>query len=229
MALYGIALFGLVWWFPETNAHPDPGAVKLRSLVVNYAALLTSPAFISQVVLTSLAIGGFYASQSLMPFILMGRLGMSSTAFGLVTASLMVSYLAGSLITNRLLRVVSTNRLILSGALLVLGAAIALAVGLRLDGLGVVEVIGPMCLWLFGMAFIMPGVTTSALALFPKNAGSASALMGALQMGMGFAGAALCSLFADAVGAMAAIPPAMGVAAAGAYLIANRRRLGRRA
>ena len=40
--------------------------------------------------------------------------------------------------------------------------------------------------------------------------------MGALQMGMGFVGAALCSLFGDAVHAFATVPPAMGVLAVGA-------------
>ena len=61
--------------------------------------------------------------------------------------------------------------------------------------------------------------------LFPRNAGSASALMGALQMGMGFVGAALCSLFADSAHAFATVPPVMGVLAVAAYLAANWRRL----
>jgi len=77
-----------------------------------------------------------------------------------------------------------------------------------------VEVIGPLCLWLFGMALIMPGITTGTLALFPKNAGSASALMGSLQMAMGFVGAALCGLSANSTEAMALVPPAV-------YVIAN--------
>src|ERR1700733_8334488 len=96
MAASGAILLGLVWWFPETNTRRDPRATKLRSLAVNYAMLITSRAFIGQVVLTSLAVGGFYASQTLAPFVLMGRLGLTSPVFGLVTASLMVSYLIGS-------------------------------------------------------------------------------------------------------------------------------------
>src|ERR1700733_496238 len=100
MAAYGAVLLGLVWWFPETNERRDPRATKLRSLAVNYAMLITSRAFISQVVLTSLAIGGFYASQTLSPFVLMGRLGLSSPVYGLVTASLMVSYLISYTASN---------------------------------------------------------------------------------------------------------------------------------
>jgi MFS transporter, DHA1 family, multidrug resistance protein len=223
LAAYGAVLLALVWRFPETNERRDPRATKLRSLAVNYAMLITSRAFIGQVVLTSLSVGGFYASQSLAPFVLMGKLGLSSPVFGLVTASLMLSYLVGSLAMNRLLRVFAIGRLVLAGALMVLAAALVLALSLRFLGLGVVQIIVPMCVWMLGFAFIMPGVTTSALALFPRNAGSASALMGALQMGMGFVGAALCSLFADASQAFAIVPPAMGALAVLAYLAANRR------
>jgi len=225
LAIYGAVLLALVWRFPETNERRDPRATKLRALAVNYATLITSRAFIGQVVLTSLSIGGFYASQTLMPFVLMGKIGLSSPVFGVTTASLMVSYLLGSLAMNRLLRFLSITRLVLVGALMVLVAAIALALSLRFIGLGVAQIVAPMCLWMLGFAFIMPGVTTSALALFPRNAGSASALMGALQMGMGFVGAALCSLFADATHALATVPPVMGALAVAAYLAANRRKL----
>ena len=79
--------------------------MRPRRCSVNYRMLLTSRAFLGQIVLTAFAVGGFYAAQTLTPFILMGRLGLSSTIFGVLTASLMVSYLVGALATNRLLRV----------------------------------------------------------------------------------------------------------------------------
>ena len=126
MAVYGTVLLGLVWFFPETNARRDPGATRPAAIVLNYAALLTSRAFLSQVVLTAFAVGGFYAAQTVSPFILMGRLGLSSPTFGLLTASLMASYLAGSLATNRLLRYVAVQKLVLIGALFVLAASLAL-------------------------------------------------------------------------------------------------------
>ncbi|MBV9555214.1 MAG: multidrug effflux MFS transporter [Alphaproteobacteria bacterium] len=222
LAAYAVLLLGLAWYFPETNERRDPRATQPRSLAVNYATLLTSRAFMGQVVLTSLAIGGFYGWQALAPFVLMGKLGLSSPMFGLVTGSLMVSYLVGSLALNRLLRWFSTSRLVLAGALMVLVAAISLLLGLRILGLGIAQIIAPMWLWMVGFAFIMPGVTLGALALFPRNAGSASALMGSLQMGMGFVATALCGLFHDAGEAFATVPPAMGVLAVVAYLAANR-------
>jgi DHA1 family bicyclomycin/chloramphenicol resistance-like MFS transporter len=177
-----------------------------------------------QVGLTSLTVGGLYTTQALVPFALMDRLGLSSTMFGLITSSQMLAYLVGSLATNRLLTITSTTRLVVVGATMVLVAALDLAFGMRLLGLGVVEIIAPLCLWMFGMAFIMPGVTTGALALFPKNAGSASALMGCLQMGMGFVGTAVSSLFGDAVTALSVVPPALGVTGVLIYFAARHAR-----
>jgi DHA1 family bicyclomycin/chloramphenicol resistance-like MFS transporter len=136
----------------------------------------------------------------------------------------MVSYLAGALATNRLLRFVAPHRLVVLGAMFVMLAALALAACLRVE-VGIAEVIAPLCLWLFGLAFVMPGVTTAALGLFPRNAGSASALMGSLQMAMGFIGAALCGLSANSTAAMALVPPILGFIGAVAYLALNRRRL----
>jgi DHA1 family bicyclomycin/chloramphenicol resistance-like MFS transporter len=224
MVLYGAGLLALVWWFPETNTSRNPRATRLRSLIVNYAALLTSRAFMGQVGLTSLTVGGLYTTQALVPFALMDRLGLSSTMFGLITSSQMLAYLVGSLATNRLLTITSTTRLVAVGATMVLVGALDLAFGMRLLGLGVIEIIAPLCLWMFGMAFIMPGVTTGALALFPKNAGSASALMGCLQMGMGFVGTAASSLFGDAVTALSVVPPALGVTGVLIYFAARHAR-----
>jgi DHA1 family bicyclomycin/chloramphenicol resistance-like MFS transporter len=225
MALYGAGLWLLVLRFPETNARPDRLAMPPRALLGNYAMLLTSRAFLGQIVLTAFAVGGFYAAQTLTPFILMGRLGVSSTRFGLLTAALMAAYLVGALATNRLLRWLPPHRLVVLGAGCVMLAALALAVGPRLEAgiaAGIVAVIGPLCLWLFGLAFVMPGVTTAALGLFPRNAGSASALMGSLQMAMGFVGAALCGLCASSTAALALVPPLMGLVGGLAYLLLNR-------
>lgn len=223
MALYGAGLFLLIWRFPETNTRRDPLAIRPRALLGNYRMLLTSRAFLGQIVLTAFAVGGFYTAQTLTPFILMGRLGLSSTSFGALTASLMISYLIGALATNRLLRFLPPHRLVVVGASFVMAAALVLAAGLRF-GVGIAEVIGPMCLWLFGLAFVMPGVTTAALGLFPRNAGSASALMGSLQMAMGFVGTALCDFSADSTAAMALVPPAFGLVGGTAYLAMNRKR-----
>ena len=67
MALYGAGLWLLVWRLPETNARRDPLAIRPRALLGNYRMLLTSRAFLGQIVLTAFAVGGFYTAQTLTP------------------------------------------------------------------------------------------------------------------------------------------------------------------
>jgi DHA1 family bicyclomycin/chloramphenicol resistance-like MFS transporter len=222
MALYGALLMALVLALPETNLKRNPRAIELRALVVTYVSLLVSRAFVSRVLLSALGIGGYYTFASLAPFILIGRLGLSSTGFGIATATIMASYFLGSLVTNRLLRRFEMARVIRLGALIVLLASATLGCGFWVWGLGTAALVGPMALWLFGLAFAMPGITSGALSLYPRNAGAAAALMGSLQMGAGFVGATVAALFADAVVAAVIVPPAMGALAAILYLLANR-------
>jgi hypothetical protein len=83
-------------------------------------------------------------------------------------------------------------------------------------------VVGATCVWIFGLAFVVPGLTMSALRRFPKMAGSAAAAMGCLQMATGFAGSAIVTGFGDAVLAMATVPPAMAILGVAAYVVGSR-------
>ena len=61
----------------------------------------------------------------------------------------------------------------------------------------------------FAAALVMPGLSTDALAPFARVAGSASALMGFIQMGGGFLGGLSATLFDDPVIALGTVFPVM--------------------
>jgi DHA1 family bicyclomycin/chloramphenicol resistance-like MFS transporter len=73
---------------------------------------------------------------------------------------------------------------------------------------------GPIALYSFGVAFIMPAMLTNSLMPFPTIAGAASALTAFLQMAIGLLGSALAALFTDPSLALAVILPVMGIVAA---------------
>ena len=79
------------------------------------------------------------------------------------------------------------------------------------------SVMGPVGLYAFGIAFVMPYMMTAAMEPFPEIAGSASAAMGFIQMGAGF----LAGLLAAAIGlplfAFGTIIPVMGLIAILSY------------
>jgi DHA1 family bicyclomycin/chloramphenicol resistance-like MFS transporter len=223
MAAYGAALLIVAWRLPETHRTPDPYAIRPRRVLANYVYLMTSPPFLGDVLLSALMVGGYYTVAAVAPFVLMGRIGLSPTQFGAVSACYMGAYFAGALATNRLLLWISAARLIRLGLVLVAGGAIALSLDLLVQGASTLGVVGATCVWVFGMAFIVPGLTMSALRRFPKMSGAAAAAMGCLQMSTGFAGSALVTVFTDSVLAMATIPPAMALLGVAAYLIGARR------
>ena len=75
----------------------------------------------------------------------------------------------------------------------------------------VASVMGPTAVWAFGIALVMPGATSDALAGFPRMAGAASALIGFMQIGGGLAGTAVAALFADPHTAVTVIMPGLAL------------------
>ena len=83
----------------------------------------------------------------------------------------------------------------------------------------------PVGVFAFAMALVIPPLTTAALAPFAKTAGSASALMGFLQMSAGFLGGTAATLFTDPVTGLKVVLPTMLAVAVTAGLW--RRRIAR--
>jgi DHA1 family bicyclomycin/chloramphenicol resistance-like MFS transporter len=106
-------------------------------------------------------------------------------------------------------------RLVPIGLAVVVAAGLGFGVGLHIFPASVYTVMGPAALWAFGIALVMPGTTTSALAKFATIAGAASALTGFLQVGGGLAGSAIAALvFRDPFLALTVVMPGMAALAA---------------
>ncbi len=82
---------------------------------------------------------------------------------------------------------------------------------------------GPIGVYAFALALIMPGPSTSALAPFPHMAGAAAALLGFMQMGGGLVGSLAAALFGDPIVALGTILPAMMAIALVAHATGWRR------
>src|SRR3954453_21552004 len=112
-------------------------------------------------------------------------------------------------------RLIAATRSIPLGVLLGVAAGLWFAIGLRLVRPSFVSVMGPVAAWAFGVALIMPGTTTSALAGFPTIAGAAAALTGFLQIGGGLAGSGVAAVFfRDPFVALTSVVPGMAALAA---------------
>ncbi len=222
MIVYGAAVLAISWaLLPETVTF-DLSRLKPMAITRSYRQLLTSPVFVSAALVLAGSVGALYAQATILPFLMMNRVGLSPAEFGFSMLLQSGSYLIGSLIARPLMARHGAARLVAPGLALIGAGSVLLATGLRLLPPSLLTVMGPVALYAFGIAWVVPAMTTRALKPFPKIAGAASAMMGFLQMGLGLFGGALSALIGDPVHSMASIIPAFGLLSIVSYLVWTR-------
>ncbi len=223
MVIYGLVLVALlVLLVPETNHAPDRAQAHPGRALRNYATLLSDSRFMRPSLVIGFTLGGIYTLAAILPFVLIDRIGLTPVQFGAAMVCQTGSFMTGSLVTGRLLRRFHADGLIPAGLAIVLVAAAAMALATRFYPLSAVAVMAPVGLWAFGIAFLLPGGTTSALSGFPRMAGAASALMGFLQIGGGLLGTTIASRFAEPGDAFTLVVPGMALAAVLCFVALRR-------
>ena len=197
---YGLLMTGLVMArLKETIPQRDPRATDPARLMRNYASLLSNARYLGYMAPVTFCFGGLFAYNATAPFLFIDRLGFSPDQFGMLAIFTVSTYATGSLLAGRLAGRLSTRRTVYTGLAVVgLGAAAML---LLADELSLTRVIGPMMLFVFGFGLLIPACTAAALHPFPRIAGSASAMMGFLQMGVGAGGSLIMSQTYDGTAA----------------------------
>ncbi|MBE9603852.1 multidrug effflux MFS transporter [Acetobacteraceae bacterium H6797] len=227
MVVYGVVVLAVLGFATaETNPRADPALVQPVRIVANYGRLLREPEFMRPALMLGLSVGGIYTLSPLLPFVMIGEVGLSPAAFGLAMMMQSLSYLLGSLLTGRLLKRMGEASILRMGLCVVVVSALCFAIGLRVFPASLPTVMGPVALWAFGIAMLTPVLTTAALAPFGKIAGSASALAGCMQIGGGLVGSAVAAaLFSDPLMAVATMLPALAVLNVATYLLLRKPRV----
>jgi DHA1 family bicyclomycin/chloramphenicol resistance-like MFS transporter len=222
MALMGLAIVWVALFAMRETVQRDVSRIRPVALVNSYRTLLKSPYFMLSSVVVAGAVGALYTQATILPFIMMDRVGLSPTGFGLSMLMQSGLFFLGAMTVRRLLPRFGAYRLVPVGLGFVALGSAALAVILPLAGPAFLTVMGPIALYAFGIAFVMPAMLTATLAPFPRMAGAASSLTGFLQMGGGLLGGAVAALFADTVVALSVVIPTMGATAILAWLLWRR-------
>lgn len=200
----------------------DASRLRPRQLAATYRTIVTTPYFMLSSLAVAGSAGAIYAQASVLPFILMERIGLTPTQFGAAMLIQSLSYILGSVVLRTLIGRFGAFRLVPVGLACIGTASLVLALGLQLCDPTFLGVMGPVGVYAFGIAFVTPAMGTAAMAPFPKSAGAASAMMGFLQMGTGLLGGACAALIGDPVTAMATIIPTMGLVAITSWTLWRR-------
>ena len=175
---------------PETRRAVDRAAGN--GFRADLRTLFTTRAFIGYVLCQVLASSLIFTFAGGGPYIVVTQMGRSSAEYGAWFATTGVAYLVGNLFGVRFAPRHSISNLIWFGlALQLTGAGLNVVSGLT--GLNQVPqwLFPAQMIVMFGNAFVMANASAGAISIRPQAAGTASGVMGFLQMGFG----ALCSQF----------------------------------
>ena len=197
-----------------------------RDTVAAFRDLLGDRVFVGYVLTLALSFSTVFAYIAGSSFVLQGLYGVSPQQYGLIFGLNGAGLVAGTQLNRRLVGRFSSTTLLTAGVLgLAAGGVMVLAV-VTIGGLGLAWLLVPLFVVMFGLGLVSPNGTGLALTRHPRAAGTASALLGALQMGAGAGAAPLAGIAGTGTAVPMGLVMAVFGTGAAASLLLTRRRTG---
>ncbi|CAM7297815.1 MULTISPECIES: multidrug effflux MFS transporter [Citrobacter] len=197
LVLIGALMCVSLCWLPETLPEAKRVKASLTGAFRNYRSLLSNGRFMRYTLSLTFYYVGAYAFITGSPFVYISYYHVDPQHYGWLFALNIVGVMAMSVVNRRLVQRHPLEQLQKYATMLAALAAVALALLVKLESGGIVAIIITIFL-LFSMNGIIAATSTAAaLDAVPNIAGSASALIGALQYGSGIISSLLLAAFSD--------------------------------
>lgn len=219
LAAFGIAIITVAARaLPETLPAQRRRYGGVLGTIRDYGRLFSDRAYIGLILVAGLAMAALFAYVSGSSFVFQEQYGMSEQQFGFVFGAGAVGLITATQFNVRLLRRWTPSQILAAslgfGALAALALLVSAATGFG----GLAGVLVPLWLVLASVGLALPNAPALALSRHGEAAGTAAALLGAVQFGIGALAAPLVGLLG--VGAVAmALVVASGLVAASAVLV----------
>jgi MFS transporter, DHA1 family, multidrug resistance protein len=198
LLILGVAITLLtVFLLPESYPPDKQFSLKPLPIVRNFFSVLRVRQFVVYVFVEAFAFAGLFAYVSGSPVVFMGYFHLDKRTYGWVFAFLSVAFIGLSQLNSLLLRRYKSGQIVrvaLAGQLIV---AVLFLVGNVAGWWGLGYTIFFLFLFLTFLGFTYPNAAALALAPFSKNAGTASALLGFFQLGIGALASVGVSVFSN--------------------------------
>jgi DHA1 family bicyclomycin/chloramphenicol resistance-like MFS transporter len=200
-ALLVVAALGLPETLPPSHRRP----LRVGSIAATYVELVRDTRFVVLVLVGSLGMSGLFAYIAGAAFVLQGQYGLDQQAFALVFGAGAIALIGATQFNVVLLRRFAPQTIAL-WALAAASLAGVVFVGLSFASIGgLVGFVLPVWAILGAMGFVIPNAPAVALSRHPDAAGTAAALLGAAQFGLGAAIAPLVGVLGNDEFAMALV------------------------
>ncbi len=190
-----IIILGVYFFLPESKK-PDPAfSLKPGAILKIFSGIIRQPQFYIYALTGAVSYAGLYAYISGSPYVFMEIFKVNEKQYGWIFALIATGIIGASQVNNMALKRFSSERIIKIALGFQSTIGIMLVVLTWLGWSGLFTTIFLIFLFLCCQGFIFPNSSALTLARFGHNAGSASALMGAIQMSIGALASAMVSFF----------------------------------
>lgn len=186
-----------IFFLPESYAADPEFSLKPGPIIRNFISVLRMRQFLVATMVEALAFSGLFAYVTGSPMLFMNVFGVDKRTYGWIFAFLSIAFIVLSQFNSLLLRRYSSAQIIrisMTGQVI---TAVIFVTGSIAGWYGLGTTIAMLFLFLTFLGFTYPNAAALALAPFQKNAGTASSLLGTLQMGMGTAASIAVSIFSN--------------------------------
>ena len=191
--ILAVSVIGL----PESRK-PDPSISLLPAPIINnFITVLRHPQFYIYTFSGAIASAGLYAYIAGSPNVFIKIFGVSEKHYGWLFAFNAAGLIGCSQLNSLALRRYSSEQISKVALVAQSIVGILLFAGTISEVLNLYTTVLFIFLFLSAQGFIFPNLAALAMAPFSSNAGSASALMGAIQLGIAATASAVVSLLSD--------------------------------
>ncbi|BBG05239.1 MULTISPECIES: multidrug effflux MFS transporter [Pseudonocardia] len=203
LALYGLVMLAVVTaGLPETLPPERRRSARFGSTLRTYGMLLRDRAFVGLVLVAGLAMGALFSYVSGAAYVFQEQFGVDQQTFGLLFGAGAIWLVVGTQLNPVLLRTLEPRRVmtvaVAAGVLVGLVLAVLTTTGTG----GLPAVLAGIWALLLTCGFILPNAPALALARHGRTAGTAAALLGSLQFGIGAATSPVVGLLGNDAAAL---------------------------
>jgi len=195
LAVIGTIMFFLLFFLPETLTEENRTTASLSSTFSNYLELLKNLPFMRYTLSLTFYYVAAYAFITGSPFVYINYYGITPQHYGWLFAVNIVGVMGISFINRHLVQHFDLDSLLKVTTFIATISILVMTFAVKLNIGGVWMIILPVFVFFSMNGIIAASSTAAALDEIPRNAGSASAIIGSLQYGSGIISTILLSMF----------------------------------
>ncbi|PJJ84596.1 multidrug effflux MFS transporter [Mucilaginibacter auburnensis] len=195
LGLMAVLLIPAVIWLPDTYQPNVNYSLKPSPIINSFWGVAKTPQFITYALAGALSFMGLFVYVSGSPMVFMEIFKVGAKTYGWIFAGLSIGFIGASQVNNILLKKFTSEQIARTALTVQVISSTVFFIGSYYGIFGLAGTIAMVFIMLCCVGTTNPNASALSLAPFATNAGTASSLLGALQLGLGSFSTMLISYF----------------------------------